>query len=202
MKASMHPRNIARCLLALALGSSASGLHAQDEEKLHAELRNLNVAYENAINSGDLSALAPIFTPETSGVVVDNQVFKTLADLKEIYTRFHAEFPGTTYHITMDPDRSQIYGNIAVAHGRCQETVTMPAGSFAYTSTWTAVLRRDEGKWTLIRSQVTMDPFDSSIVKHLIHKAETYSGLAGAVIGLLLGLSVALLLPRKPSPAA
>jgi ketosteroid isomerase-like protein len=202
MKPNMNARQLGRCLIGLALGFSARPLHAQNDENLHAELRILNTEYENAVNSGDLSPLASLFTPATSGVVVENQEFKTLADLKDIYARFNAGFPGTVYHIKMNPEPSQIYGNIAVAHGTCQETVKMPAGSFDYTSTWTAVLRRDDGKWTLIRSQVTMDPFGSSIVKFLVHKAETYFGLGGAGIGLLLGLLLGRMLVKKQGSTA
>jgi ketosteroid isomerase-like protein len=202
MKAQMPPRCLALRLLAIAAITSALPLRAQDDEKLHAELRALNVVYENAINSGDLSPLAPLFTPETSGVVVENQEFKTLADLEGIYARFHAAFPGTVYHITMNPDLSQIYGNIAVAHGTCEETVKMSAGSFAYTSTWTAVLRRDDGKWTLIRSQVTMDPFGSSVVTFIVRKAKVTFGLGGLIVGLLAGIFVTRTLSRKQAAAA
>jgi ketosteroid isomerase-like protein len=197
MKSPMNPRRLAPCLIALALIAVARPLSAQDNEKLHVELRTINSLYESAINSGDLTQLAPLFTPATSGVVVNNQEFKTLAELQDIYVKFHAAFPDTTYHIKMVPDRSQIFGDIAVAHGKCEESVVMPRGTFNYTSTWTAVLKRDNGAWTLVRSQVTMDPFDSPIVKFMVRKAQVTYGLIGLGAGLILGLVLSRVLDRQ-----
>lgn len=175
---------IAACLL------GSSRLFA-DDAKLHDELRQLKSVYETAINSGNLDPLAPLFTSETSGVVVNNQTYANLGELKGIYDKFRADFPGVEYHVSMDAAPSLIYGDIAVARGTCNESVTVKGKSFTYTSNWTAVLRRVDGQWKLIRAQFTMDPFGSSIVDYFVTKARTTYGGGGLVIGLVVGLVLA-----------
>ncbi|MCX6953886.1 MAG: nuclear transport factor 2 family protein, partial [Verrucomicrobia bacterium] len=187
MNLPLRSRCLATLLAVAALFRWAVPLHAEDEAKLHDELRQLRTVYENAINSGDLTPLAGLFSPGSSGVVVNNQTFTSLAELKAIYEKFRGSFPGVVYRIKMDAAPSQIYGDIAVAHGTCEESVKLPVGDFSYTSNWTAVLRRVGGQWTLIRSQVTMDPFGSSIVDYLIRQTKLWFGLGGAVGGLVIG---------------
>src|SRR6266511_1240363 len=75
---------------------AAPAIHAATaaEEKVHEELRGLKAIYEKAVNTGDFAPLEPLFTPETTGVVVDNRPFKSFAELKAIDTKFRADFPG------------------------------------------------------------------------------------------------------------
>lgn len=183
------------CSLLLALGLA----RAQTPEDLHAELRQLKTTYENAITSGDLTPLAAFFDAGSSGVTVDNQTFRTFAELQAIYDRFHADFPGVVYRITLDAEPSLLSGNLAVAHGTAEEFVRTDAAEFTYTSHWTAVLRRTDGGWKLVRSQVTMDPFRNSIVSFLQRKVALTYGLGGIALGTALGLFLGLALRRRPT---
>ena len=160
---------------------------ADENDKAHDELRQLKTLYETAINTGDLAPLEALFTPESSGVVVDNQPYRSFAELKAIYDRFHATFPNVVYRVKLDPQLSQLFGDIAVASGSCEEYVKTAAGEFTYTSTWTAVLRKTNGQWKLVRSQVTMDPFSNSIVRHFQAKSKQMYGGGGLLLGLLVG---------------
>lgn len=173
-----------------------------DEAQFHDELRKLRSVYENALSTGDLSPLEGLFTPESSGVVVDNQTYKSFAELKGIYDRFHASFPNLVYRVKLDPQPSQLFGDVAVARGTCDEYVKTDRGEFTYTSNWTVVLRRVEGQWKLVRSQVTMDPFRNSIVQFFLARTKLYFGAGGAVIGLLAGFVAARATgPRRPTVA-
>ncbi len=171
-------------LLALTLTST----HAQSPTDLRAELRQLKTTYETALASGDLTHLEPLFDAETSGVTVDNQSFHSFAELKAIYDRFHAAFPGVVYRVKLDAEPSLLSGNLAVAHGTADEFVKTSAGEFTYTSTWTAVMKRTDTGWKLVRSQVTMDPFNNSIVTFFEKKARVTYGLGGLVLGAALGM--------------
>lgn len=192
------PRSpIARCLVAglfavVLLARATPSLRAADDDaKLHAELRQVAAVYENALSSGDLTPLAAWFTPESSGVTVDNQQFKSFAELKAIFDKFRASFPGVVYHIKLQPVPSRIFGDIAVASGTCDESVKTSDGEFTYTSTWTAVLRRVDGQWKLVRSQVTMDPFHNSVVQYFNGRTKLCYGLGALVIGLIAGFVLA-----------
>lgn len=190
-------RLAARFLIVILFASAVRPLAAADDAKAHDELRQLLAVYEKAINSGDLASLESFFSPESSGVVVDNQPFKNFAELKAIYSQFHASFPGTIYHIKMDAEPSQLFGDVAVAHGTCDEAVKMGAGEFTYTSHWTAVLKHDNGQWKLVRSQFTMDPFRSSIVQYFVRQTKLYAGLGGLAAGLVIGFIAARMLGKK-----
>jgi hypothetical protein len=197
MKRTHLPR-----LALLLLTATLTPLRADlpSEESLHAELRQWKATYEKAINTGDLSPLEPLFTPATTGVVVDNQSFKSFAELQAIYTKFHADLgPNLQYRVSLTAEPSQIFGDLAVAHGTNDETVTTGAGEFTYTSTWTAVLRRVDGHWILIRSQATMNPFHNSVVAYFLAKTRNYYGLGGALAGLVVGAVAALALRRRPA---
>lgn len=163
----------------------------------HDELRALKATYETAINSGDLTPLAPLFDADTTGVTVDNQSFHTFAELKAIYDRFHAEFPGVVYRVKLDASPSLLSGDLAVAHGTAEEFVKTSAAEFIYPSSWTVVLRRTDAGWKLVRSQVTMDPFHNSIVTALRKKALLTCGLGSLAAGLVLGLLTGLVLRRR-----
>lgn len=182
---------------ALLAFTSAYAQPAAEPINYHGELRQLAATYETAINSGDLAPLAALFDTDTTGVTVDNQSFRSFAELKAIYDRFHADFPGVVYHIKLDPVPSLIDHDLAVAHGTAEEFVKTSAGEFSYTSTWTAVLRRTDTGWKLVRSQVTMDPFNNSIVRFLQKKAVITYGLGGIALGLALGVFLGLAFRRR-----
>lgn len=180
----------ARAVSAIVLFSflTVAGSAAEADEKLHAELRQLKTLYENAINSGNLAPLEPLFAADSTGVTVDNQSFKNFAELKAIYDRFNADFPGVVYRITMKPELSKLHGDLAIAYGSADEYVKTAAGEFTYTSTFTVVLRRTDAGWKLVRSQITMDPFRNSIAEYLRNRTGRYFGFGALAIGAIVGL--------------
>ena len=206
MKNNLSP--IVRCTL---IGASALlvslcfplvATAASDEEAIHDELRQLKTVYENAINSGDLSKLEAVFDSGSSGVVVDNQLFKSPADLKAIYDRFHASLPGVIYRIKLNPEKSLLFGNVAVAYGTGEEYVKTDAGEFNYTTNFTAVLRRDDKQqWKLVRSQFTMDPFKNSVVQYFVSKTKLYFGGGALAVGLIGGFILGRLFAPKSKTA-
>jgi len=174
-----------------------------DEEALHQELRGLKKAYEDAVNSGNLAPLAPVFCPQTSGVVATNEEFHTLDDMQQIFDRFKNSLgPGYTYRVTLNPERSLIYGDIAVCRGTSDEYVKSGSGNeFKLTTRWTAVLRRDHGQWQLLRSQVSMDPFHNSVTEYFFASVKKLYGGGGLALGLVLGIPLGFLLRGRKKTA-
>jgi ketosteroid isomerase-like protein len=193
--------NTRHLLLVGSLLATLSPAKAITPSDYRNELRQLATTYETAINTGDLAPLASLFDTDTTGVTVDNQSFRTFAELKAIYTRFHADFPGVVYRIKLDPTPSLLTADLAIAHGTAEEFVKTKAGEFSYISNWTAVLRRTEAGWKLVRSQVTMDPFRNSVVTFLAQKAKFTYGLIGISVGLIVGFLLGRVV-RKRIPAA
>jgi ketosteroid isomerase-like protein len=160
-----------------------------DEETLHQELRGLKKTYEDAVNSGNLAPLAPAFGPQTSGVVATNEEFHTLDEMQQIFDKFKSTLgPDHIYRVTLNPERSLIYGDIAVARGTSDEYVKSNGHEFKLTTRWTAVLRRENGQWHLLRSQVSMDPFHNSVTDYFFASLKKKYGGGGLAIGLVVGL--------------
>lgn len=172
------------------------------EEKLHEELRALKTVYENAINNRDLAPLEKLFTPESTGVTVDNQPFKSFAELKAIYDKFYASFPGVIYKVKLNPEMSTIIGDLAIARGTSEESATTENGTFTYTAAFTVVLRRTDNGWKLVRSHLGMDPFRNSIVEFFIGKAKRGYGGGALAVGLLAGLMLGWFVGKRKSAAA
>jgi ketosteroid isomerase-like protein len=174
-----------------------------DEESLHQELRGMKKIYEDAVNSGDLKTLAPVFGPQTSGVVATNEEFHTLDEMQQIFDRFKSTLgPGYTYRVTLNPERSLIYGDIAVCRGTSDEYVKSGNGhEFNLTTRWTAVLRRENGQWHLLRSQVSMDPFHNPVTEYFFASVKKIYGGGGLAIGLVVGILLGYLLRGRKSAA-
>jgi hypothetical protein len=182
------------CLLLLTIAFATPFVRAQkptDEAVFHQQLRELKSIYETAINTGNLAPLEPFFDAKSSGVTIDNQTFHSFAELKAIYDKFHTDFPGVVYRVTMTAEPSLLAGDLAVARGISEEYVKTAAGEFTYAGTWTAVLRYTDGGWKLVRSQMTMDPFRNPVVKFFQKRTRlTYGSIAlaiGVIAGFLIG---------------
>jgi len=174
-----------------------------DEEALHQELRDMKKIYEDAVNSGDLKTLAPVFGPQTSGVVATNEEFHTLDDMQQIFDRFKNTLgPGYTYRVTLNPERSLIYGDIAIARGTSDEYVKISNGhEFNLQTRWSAVLRRENGQWHLLRSQVSMDPFHNPVTEYFFASVKKIYGGGGLAIGLIVGILLGYLLRGRKTAA-
>ena len=182
--------------------SAAAGT-LPDEEALHQELRGLKKTYEDAVNSGNLAPLAPAFCPQTSGVVATNEEFHTLDEMQQIFDRFKSSLgPGSTYRVTLNPERSLIYGDMAVVRGTSNEYVKTGKGNeFNLTTRWTAVLRRENGQWHLLRSQVSMDPFHNSVTDYFFASIKQLYGGGGLALGLVIGILLGYLGRRRKTAA-
>jgi hypothetical protein len=83
-----------------------------------------------------------------------------------------------------------IIGDLAIARGTSDEYIKSKGQEFNLTTRWTGVLRRENGKWHLLRSQVTMDPFRSSVIEYMFSVTKTLYGGGGIVLGLVLGTAI------------
>jgi ketosteroid isomerase-like protein len=176
-------------------------LNRSEEELTHLELRALKIIYEDAVNSGDLKPLEPYFTPETTGVVSLGKEFKNLSEFQKLFDDFKALIgPDHVYKIELHPERSTILGDIALARGTSSEYIKTSKGKeFNLTTLWSATLRRENGKWHLLRCQVTLDPFDNSVFHYFIMQTKKVYGWGALFLGLIVGALVVMLLRRKPS---
>lgn len=74
---------------------------------------------------------------------------------------------GGTHTVSIEPDDTIFEGNIAIAKGIANEPVVRNGRIIDLVSKWTAIARKEEGKWKLVRLQATIDPVTNPIVTAL-----------------------------------
>ena len=183
---------IAFLLLALPLA-------ATEEDKT--ALRALRAVYEEAVATRNLDLLKPHLADDFSAVMITAHEIEGFTGILDYWKRVE-EFLGKdgTYQVAIDPDDSLFQGDMAIAKGRALEKVTRGGTSFEMTSHWTAVARKENGTWKLVRIHATIDPIDNPIL-HALQGAQKWTfAIAALVIGTLTGF-LAARLPRRKAPA-
>lgn len=154
-------------------------------------LRALGASYEKAINSGDLSSLAPSLTTTASAVFLTSDEVKGLPAMQAFFDDIKKRLgPGSSYQVKLLPDDTQFFGDTALAHGSAEESVTMAGKTLSYTTRWTALLRKLEGTWKAERLHVSLNPIDNPIIsarsKAQIWLVGIVASLSGALVGFLI----------------
>src|SRR5258708_3099307 len=73
--------------------------------------------------------------------------------------------PGGHYTIGLEPAASEFFGDLALSRGSTKEYVLTDSGkTYDFSSQWTAVSRRQDGTWKLLRVQATLDPVGNPFV--------------------------------------
>jgi uncharacterized protein (TIGR02246 family) len=165
---------------------------ASDEVE-HEALRQLRPLYESAIRDNKLDALAPLLADDFYGVMVTGRAVTGIDGLKRYWADIHALMgEGGQYTTTLTPERSVLIGDVALARGTSADVVTTSEGQeFRFTSMWTAVLQKQDGRWRLRQAQGTIDPVDNPFVREFARRslrwAVVLSGGVGILVGALLG---------------
>lgn len=199
MKLRLPPAALAAALLAGVLTVRA----APTEDPAHAALREIRATYEKAVRTGDLAPLRALWAPETSAVMILGQEVKTFAEL-EAHWKFVRDLigPGGSYTTTLKPETSLIHGDIALSRGTSDELVRTAEGKeYPFTSFWTAVSRRVDGQWKVLRMHGSMAPVDNVFTRTFVQRAKLAYGIGGLVLGAAIGFGLAFLLRRRSASA-
>src|SRR5688572_6794346 len=166
---------------------------AATEEAEHESLRQMRTAYERAIRENDIDALAPYFSEQFHGVMLTGRVVTNIEELKRFWADMRALIgEGGSYTTTLNPERSVIVGDVALARGSSDDVVvTSEKEEFRFTSYWTAVLQKQAGQWKLVQVQGTIDPIDNPFVREFNRRENRVviplSAIGGVVLGLIVG---------------
>ena len=174
------------------------------QEADHEQLRALKGVYEQAVASENVDLLQPHLAAGFSGVMVTGDSVRSIQDLRAYWQKIKQILgDGGKYTVTVNPDElSLISGDFALSKGSTQEVAITGAGKrYEFSSQWTAVCRKEDGQWKLLRVQATMDPVSNVFVKTFLSRTATTSALIGAALGIVLALLAAWLLSRRRSRA-
>jgi ketosteroid isomerase-like protein len=183
-------------LLAFALLPVAAGISHAGEEEERAELRSLKSLYEQAVNEDKLSLLLPHVDPEFSGVMLTSEAVVGAQGLTAYWAKIKGLMgPAGHYRVVVTTEPAHFFGDLAVAHGTSDDTVTVPGKEYHFQGQWTAVCRKSDGAWKLYRLHASMDPLGNAFVQDRVKAGRWAFGgallagglLAGALAGFGLG---------------
>lgn len=185
--------------------SAASSRASSLEQKAdHEALRALVPLYEQAASEGKPSLLKPHLDPEFTGVMVTGEEVTGLSALEDYWRKIRALIgDGGKYTVKVNVAAPAIIdGGLAVARGTTSERVVTESGKeYHYTGYWTAVCRKTDGQWRLLRVQASMDPISNPFVSALGQaKAILWIAIAGSA-GLVVGWILGRLLARRRQAA-
>jgi ketosteroid isomerase-like protein len=166
---------------------------AANEEADHESLRRLKTTYEEAVRNNQIDTLAAHFHADFHGVMVTGRPVNSFADLQQFWRDIRGLIgEGGSYTTTVNPERSVILGDVALARGTTDDVVRTSDGhDFRFTTLWTATLQRDGGSWKIRTVQGTMDPIANPFVREFATRSvvrfASGAGVAGLVLGALLG---------------
>ena len=180
-----------RTSLVLLLVIVASPLVAQDEAE-HQALRQIKALYERVVNEDRLDLLEPYFANPFYGVMITSKRVSTLDEMKQYWTTMKSLMgPGGSYRVSVDPEKSVIMGDFALARGTTSDTVKTGEGkTYQFGTNWTATLHKEGGTWKVIQVQGSMDPVNNPFVHAYAAEAMKRAGIITGVIGLIVGLLI------------
>jgi hypothetical protein len=161
------------------------------EEADHEALRRLKAIYEQAIREDRIDLLQPHLHPDFHGVMVTGRAVNSFADLQQYWRDIRGLIgEGGSYTTTLNPERSVIAGDIALARGTTDDFVTTGEGAeFKFSTLWGTTLQRESGTWKIRYVQGTMDPITNPFVREFTRRALLRTGGTALLAGLIVGIA-------------
>jgi ketosteroid isomerase-like protein len=170
----------------------------------HQALRELKAVFEKAASENKLDLLKPFVSEAFSAVTYTDREFTDFDAFKARWEKTRDEIVGNgSYKVTLLPERSEIYGDFAIARGDSENVLVNSAGKeFHFTSHWTAICRKIDGQWMIVRAHSSLDPFGNPmIIDGVTNKIVQAAGVA-ALGGLIVGSLATYFLIRRRSGRA
>jgi ketosteroid isomerase-like protein len=187
------------CLTVFVLTAPARA----DDESDRAGLRLILTNYMEAVNSGAPAKIAPFLSKEVTGVMVTGEEVKGFEGLEAYWKKIQNLIgPGGNYHVTVNVDKTDLFGDIAVSRGNTEDVVRLATGKeLRFDSRWTSVCHKENGSWKVVRMQAAMDPVDNVFISLRLQKTRLAAGAVGLLAGIIL-TAVAGFLRKRPPPAS
>jgi ketosteroid isomerase-like protein len=174
-----------------------------DEESDRAALRLIRTNYMEAIDSGQVAKLAPYLSKDVTGVMVTGEEVKGLDGLEAYWKKIQDLIgPGGSYHVAVNVDKTDLYGDVAVSRGSTEDVVRLGNGKeLHFNSYWTSVCQKEDGGWKVVRMEATMNPVDNVFISLKLQKTKLIYGMGGFAAGVVLILAIQFLRCRRREPA-
>ncbi len=192
------------CCAVLAIHVPVFAAETDELEAEHDALRAFKTLFEQAVNSNQLDLLQPYLHDPFSVVTYTDREFSDFDAFRARWQKTRDEMlQGGSYTVELLPDRSQIYGDIAIAKGDSNNLLITGSGQeHRFTSKWTVVFRKVDGDWKILRVHSTLNPFDNSMIKSHVQGLLIKSIGAALLGGLILGWLLRMFVGRSKRAAA
>ena len=156
------------------------------------QLRNIKSVYEQAVKENNLALLRPYLAEGFSIVMYTDREF---ADFDEFTTQWNISrekyLKGGSYAVEVIPDDTRFMGDFAVATGNSKNhLVTGDGTKFDFDAKWTAVCKKVDGQWKLLRLHNSTNPFYNPIANHAASTMVFQVGGSAIIIGIVIGMVV------------
>jgi hypothetical protein len=196
----VFPTSLAACAIMCGFSLSVRA----DEEADRAALRLIRTNYMEAVNTANPSKIAPYLSKEVTGVMVTGEEVKGFEGLVAYWKKIQDLIgPGGSYHVTVNVDKTDLYGDVAVSRGNTGDVVRLGSGKeLQFSSFWTAVCHKEDGMWKVVRMEAAMDPVENIFISLRLQKTKLVSGLTGLIAGAILAFVLGRLKGRARSEPA
>ncbi len=179
----------------------AAAAPAPSPEALHNEIRAIRDEILAAIAKGDFDAIVPHLHPNVVFTPMNNRVCRGPKEVRDYFNRMLKGPDAVLKSVRFDMkvDRlTDLYGDTGLAFGDSDAVYTLRNGMvLPVTTRWTCALVRHEGRFKIAAFQASPNAFDNSILLQKTRTASFKGGGIGAVVGLLVGLILAIPLRRR-----
>ena len=189
------------CVMPLSVVTMFAQENADEAE--HETLRGLKAVFEEAVNKNQMELIRPHLDKEFSVVTFTDREFTEFDKFTAQWAKTREQIlKGGTYSIKLLPVRSQILGDIAITKGDSENVIVTGDGTeFKFTAHWTAVCRKTDGKWKILRGHNSLDPFGNPMLKSGVKGIVVKGVIIAAGVGCLVGLAVGVLIGRRKRAA-
>ena len=187
-------RNVLAAVLLTAWPAVLLAADDEDREADHNALRHLRAVFEEAVNRNELDLLKPYLDEHFTVVTYTDLEFSDFDVFKVAWQKRRDELlAGGSYSVVLEPELSDLRGDIAIARGNAKNVLVNGSGDeYHFSSHWTAVCRKVDGEWKILRAHSSLDPFGNPmLVSHVrshIHKLLAGVSAACLIIGCGIGL--------------
>lgn len=158
----------------------------------HEALRRIRNVYEEAVNSNQLEMLRPYLAPHFSVVTFTDTEFDDFEKFKSQWQVTREKMlKGGSYTVKLNPDRSVIIEDFALAKGNAENTLIDGDGNkFVFSAHWTALLQKIDGEWRILRGHNSLSPFTNPMIKHGVKKKLLHVFILAFLSGVLLAVLI------------
>jgi ketosteroid isomerase-like protein len=154
------------------------------------QIDDLRHGLADAFNRRDIDGMLRYLDPNVVVVWQNGEINQGPEAVRQYYNRMMVQ--GVVKSVTFDPvvqDRV-CHGNTCISVGTLQDTFVLNDGRvLPLNSRWTATLiKSDSGAWKIAAFHASANVFDNPVIHIAAHKVGMYTGGAGLLVGLILGV--------------